>query len=190
MAEITVENGGATPQSDVINGTGDADVIHSGSGDDIVKAGGGDDTVLAGTGSDNVSGGEGNDTIQGGAGADKLRGDEGDDTLMGGSGADRLYGSAGSDIIVGGDDNDVLYGDNPNDGNDDEGYADIFRFDNADGNDKVFDFEEGLDKVELTSGGSYTLVYNAGSGNTTLTYGATTVTFLDSHLTAADIVVL
>ena len=109
--------------------------------------------------------------------------------MDGGAGNDRVYGQDGSDAVTGGDGDDVIYGDNANDGNDNEGYADFFVFDNDDGNDKVFDFEEGIDRVYLSDGAtlddvSFTVT---GSGNTIMTYGLTTVTFYDSIVTAADV---
>ncbi|MCI4661894.1 MAG: lamin tail domain-containing protein [Neomegalonema sp.] len=65
----------------------------------------------------------GDDTLIGGAGNDLLRGDAGADTIIGGAGADRLFGGAG---------------------------ADTFAFDIGDGADRLFDFEDGVDMIEMT----------------------------------------
>ena len=77
-------------------------------------------------GNDFINGGAGNDTLLGGSGRDMLTGDQGDDVLSGGAGNDTLEGGAGSDT---------------------------FRFDstpNASSNwDIVFDFESGVDTIEL-----------------------------------------
>ena len=146
--------------------------------------GDGDDIFNGGAGEDNIRGGAGDDTLLGGLNADKLYGQEGDDELQGGSGGDRLYGGDDEDRIVGGDGNDVLHGDNAGDGDDAEGWSDTFVFDNNDGNDVVNDFEDDLDEVELTSGGTYSLSYEG--NNTVLTYGSTTVTFRGVILEADD----
>lgn len=139
--------------------------------------------VVGGTGNDRLYGEAGANNISAFAGNDKAYGLGGDDRLDGGAGNDRLYGGIGNDLLIGGDGNDVIYGDNP-DGNDNEGFADIFVFDDDDGFDKVFDFETGLDKVVLTNGTEYSLTYKAGA--TILTYGDTVVTFHDELLTNDD----
>jgi Ca2+-binding RTX toxin-like protein len=177
-----------TSAGEVIPGTAGPDVISAGGGLDVVHGYDGDDTITGGANRDRLYGDEGNDIVFGNGSEDKLWGGAGDDTVDGGDDDDRVYGGDGSDIVVGGDGNDVLYGDSPDDGFDAEGFADIFRFDAADGSDKVFDFEHGIDKVELTSGGTYSLAY-AGP-NTILTYGTTTVTFYDEVLDATDVVLI
>jgi len=150
----------------------------------MVKRGGAaDDTITGGNNDDRLYGEGGVDQIAGQDGDDKVFGQAGDDSLEGGAGGDRLYGGDGSDLLVGGNGDDVIYGDNP-DGNDDEGFADIFVFDSNDGNDKVFDFEAGLDTVVLLDGAEFTLTYK--NGNTLLTYGDTLVRFYDEVLTVDD----
>lgn len=176
-----------TPTANTVVGDANNNVISTGGARDIVHAAGGDDTVFGGANADRLYGDDGNDSMSGGGSDDKLYGGAGNDTLDGGGDNDRVYGGDGNDVIIGGNGDDVLYGDNP-DGNDAEGYSDIFRFDSSDGTDKVFDFEHGVDTVELTSGGSYTLTVSG--SNSILTYGTTTVTFYDEILTSADIVVV
>ncbi|MCJ2188609.1 calcium-binding protein [Novosphingobium beihaiensis] len=181
---------GPDPTGTIVNGSSDSDVIDSGGGNDAVHAYEGDDTVYGGANRDHLYGEDGNDFLDGEGENDKLYGGAGDDTLVGGGQNDRLYGGDGDDIINGGDDDDVLFGDNPSDGNDNEGGHDIFLFDGDDGNDKVFDFEHGIDKVHLLGDDlSYTLDYT-NSGNTVMTWGATTVTFYDEKLDASDILVV
>lgn len=165
-----------------------SDVIALGGGSDTLHALGGDDEVSGGANQDSIYGDAGNDHLSGGGSNDKLYGGTGNDTLDGGGQDDRVYGGDGDDVIIGGNGDDVLYGDNPSDANDAEGYADVFRFDSADGHDKVYDFEHGVDKVHLTSGAGYSLTYSG--SNSTLTYGTTTIVFYDEHLDASDIVVL
>jgi VCBS repeat-containing protein len=112
-----------------------------------------------------VEAGEGNDTITA-AGRTRLE-------AFGGVGNDTISGALGNDLIVGGNDNDVLFG---------GAGADRFRFDNADGADEILDFSAAQgDRVQLSSGGSYTLA------GTSFTYGTTTVTADNGHVwTAAD----
>lgn len=182
---VNIING--TDEGDYIVGTAGADSIDAGGAKDVVKAGEGGDYVDGGANRDRLYGEEGNDTMNGGGSDDKVYGGAGEDVLLGGGQNDRVYGGDDSDTIIGGADDDVLYGDNP-DGNDDEGWADTFVFDSDDGNDKVFDFESGLDTIDLIDGGSYTLT-NDGN-NSYLTYGSTTVIFYDEILVDADINVI
>ena len=164
MADIT-----GTPYADNIQTTDENDTVDSGSGADNVRTEGGDDVILAGTGRDKVYAGDG------------------DDVLFGNQGDDRLYGGTGNDTLYGGADDDVLYGDNPNDANDDEGFADVFVFDMDDGNDKVQDFEVGIDKLQFTGGDADDLSFAYVGATTVITYGATTVTVYGATLDADDI---
>ncbi len=75
---------------------------------------------------------EGNDKLLGGQGADSIDGLGGDDTIEGGAGNDRLDGGAGADVLRGG-----------------EG-ADVFVFNAWEGdNDRVEDFQVGVDRIEV-----------------------------------------
>ncbi|WP_291298334.1 Ig-like domain-containing protein [Elioraea sp.] len=112
-----------------------------------------------------VEAGAGDDTITA-AGRTRLE-------AFGGAGDDVITGALGNDLIVGGNDNDTLRG---------GAGADRFRFDNNDGADEILDFSVAQgDRVQLSSGGSYTLA------GTSFTYGTTTVTADNGHVwTAAD----
>lgn len=86
-----------------------------------------------------VHGTMGNDLVQGGPGGMVLLGNAGSDTIIGGSGADTLWGGAGADIMTGGDG------------------ADVFRWREAihsgataGTRDIITDFEQGLDKLDLS----------------------------------------
>lgn len=152
----------------------------------IARGTDGDDIVIGSRKIDRLYGGDGDDVIYGFKQSDKIYGGTGEDTIYGNGGNDVLRGGSGSDLIYGGDKDDRIWGDNDNDGNPDEGFADTFAFDMADGSDTVFDFEDGLDRIYLTEGGVYSL--SASGGNTVLAYGSTTVTFLNAVVTDADIV--
>jgi ELWxxDGT repeat protein len=94
--------------------------------------------VYAAGGADIVIGGSGADFLWGGAGDDIVTGNAGDDTLVGGAGADRLTGGPGTD---------ALYG---NSGNGGDGAVDTFVFTDNWGTDFVFDFEHGIDKLDMS----------------------------------------
>lgn len=69
-----------------------------------------------------------------------IRGNAGDNMLYGQAGNDTLFGGPGNDTLSGGAGNDLLYG-GPG--------ADVFRFTRGMDTDKIADFEQGLDKIEL-----------------------------------------
>lgn len=71
--------------------------------------------------------------INAGMGDDRVTGGEANDFLVGGTGKDRLYGEGGNDSLIGG------MG------------ADAFVFSSNPGNDTIFDFASGTDKIVLTS---------------------------------------
>ena len=78
------------------------------------------------------------DFLWGGSGNDTLTGNGGNDTLVGETGADRLTGGFGTD---------KLYG---NSGNGGDGAIDTFVFGDDWGvTDFVFDFDPGVDKIDL-----------------------------------------
>lgn len=87
-------------------------------------------------GNDTIKGGQGNDTLLGGIGGDSLLGGLGRDNLDGGAGSDRLIGNGGTDELTGGA--GVI--------------KDVFVFDAKSGADKITDFQDGIDRIEITSG--------------------------------------
>jgi Ca2+-binding RTX toxin-like protein len=97
---------------------------------------GSDLIVLASTGVGYLDGHSGNDTIRGGSARDVLIGGAGADRLFGGNGADRLVGGAGRDRLTGGDGNS----------------RDYFVFDAKSGADRITDFQDAIDRIEIASG--------------------------------------
>lgn len=103
----------------------------------------------------NVRGTNGQDTIHGdqqdnnlvGLGnADRIYGGDGNDRIFGNRGSDHLYGEDGEDILNGGNGRDLLYG-----GAD----ADTFVFVDYDfRTDIVFDFEDGIDLLDISQWGA------------------------------------
>lgn len=77
----------------------------------------------------------GDDTLNGLDGNDLLRGGKGNDILNGGNGNDRLRGDAGNDILTGG------------------AGRDRFIFNNRGGNDTVTDYEDEVDRLDVTNFG-------------------------------------
>ncbi len=73
----------------------------------------------------------GNDTIDGGAGSDTIFGGGGDDRLFGGAGADKISGGAGNETLTGG------------------AGADQFIFERMGGQDRITDFQNGLDRIAI-----------------------------------------
>ncbi|MEP3847471.1 MAG: calcium-binding protein [Paracoccaceae bacterium] len=168
--------------NDTINNLGGNDTIDTGTGDDSVLGssdaeqitlGDGDDVARTKGGDDLIEGGQGNDTIAGNGGADTAFGDDGDDTFFmgsqndtafGGAGEDVINGSFGADVLDGGADDDRVRGDagvdqiNGGDGDDllvGGTNADTFWFFDTDatGVDRIKDFEDGLDRVNLSDWG-------------------------------------
>ncbi len=112
-----------------ISGLDSSDYIAGGAGADFLEGGNGNDTVIGGTGSDDVYGDGGDDLLIGSAGNDRLVGGTGDDDLRGGLGSDSLTGGTGIDYFqfLSIDDSNVF-----------------------DGIDRVRDFREDVDKIDLS----------------------------------------
>ena len=120
------------------------DLIQLGLGNDSANGGAGDDTLEGGGGDDILVGGSGTDLLKGGLGEDTLFGGWNDDILEGGDGDDKLYGEEGDDVLKGGKGSDIMTGGKG---------SDIFEFqadDFAAGElDKILDFEDGADLIQL-----------------------------------------
>lgn len=107
----------------------------------------GADTVNGSAWSDRLIGLAGADKINGGGGADRLSGGTERDVLNGGTGDDSLYGGDHGDVLIGGAGADDLYG---------GAGADTFQLNSAaesrgaTGRDAIFDFQHGLDKINLS----------------------------------------
>ena len=162
--------------ADSLYGAAGNDVLNGGGGNDLMSGGTGIDRAefsgsaavrvnLAITAAQNT--GQGTDrlisieNVTGGAGSDRLTGNGAANTLIGGIGADTLIGAAGNDKLIGGYGNDVLSGGVGADrligqqGNDrltGGTYADRFVFATGDGTDTITDFQNGIDRIEITNG--------------------------------------
>ena len=129
---------------DMLAGGAGADVLRGGQGQDRLYGGEDNDTAYGGGGHDYIRGDDGNDRILAGSGNDIVRGGRNDDTMLGGSGDDVIHGGAGNDRVNGQTGNDRLYG---NDG------SDTFMFREGYGTDRILDFENNSDSIDLSSWG-------------------------------------
>jgi serralysin len=93
---------------------------------------------------DPAKGTSGNNTIYGTSAANAIKGLGGDDKLYGRAGNDKLYGDTGSDVLAGESGNDILSGGSS---------ADTFRFTGKWGSDKITDFANGSDHIDLRGNG-------------------------------------
>lgn len=102
--------------------------------------GDGKDKVTGNALNNEVYGMRGNDNLKGAKGADELHGDDGNDKLYGNSGNDTIFGGAGDDLLSGMGGKDRLIGDQG---------ADTFVFTSAINSDRISDFEDNIDTIQL-----------------------------------------
>lgn len=204
--------------NDTMNGAADNDWMSGGNGNDKLDGGDGGDTVYGDAGVDNIDGGTGNDFLSGGSENDKLIGGAGTDSLYGDAGNDNLRGGDDADLLVGGDGKDQLFGDAGNDnifggtGKDTltggagadwltgEADGDRFVFDVGFGDDNVYGWEDGLDRLAFSAIPGVTTIDNLSigtnfSGDTVITVaGQGTVTLVGitdpASITTADLLFL
>ncbi len=106
----------------------------------------------------------------GGAGSDALTGGAGDDMLLGGAGDDYLSGGGGEDVLIAGEGADVLTG---------GAGADVFVF-TADGQqDRITDFQIGVDRLHL---GDWGRLYDISSLTITRSANGARISFADETL--------
>jgi Ca2+-binding RTX toxin-like protein len=138
----------------VIKGLGGNDRLFGEAGDDQMNGAAGDDRFWAGTGDDSVSGGDGADKVYGGGGNDTIQGGAGQDKLSGGAGDDEIWSGTGDDFLSGGTG------------------ADVFVFVAGNGLDRIKDFSDGVDHIQL-SGLSFEKLDLVQTGNgVRVSYGA------------------
>lgn len=203
--------------NDALDGYYGDDAIYGGDGNDQLSGGFGNDTIDGGAGNDilifgfdqgtsqrnntvnlqltrvqttgegkdlilgieHVDAGGGHDRIIGSSGRNWLFGNDGDDTLRGGAGIDTLVGGFGDDELEGGAAADVLTGD---------WGADRFLFSATSGSDRVTDFEDGIDRIQI-AGFTFANVTIADSGaDVLITFGTARVRLsgVDHNLITAD----
>ena len=134
---------------DSLDGGGGMDILMGGTGADQLRGGADDDSLFGDADVDTLLGGPGDDTLDGGDGNDRLEGGTGDDSLLGGLGADYLLGCAGADTLSGFVSVDRLDGGLGDDVLTGGTQADTFVFGRTAGNDRVTDFANDVDKLDL-----------------------------------------
>ena len=177
-------NGGAN--ADVLLGNDNQDRLIGGDGNDTLRGGANPDVLLGNDNQDSLLGGDGNDTLRGEAGSDilfgqnnqdSLVGGDGNDTLDGGSGADILFGQIGDDSLIGGAGKDTLSGGLGRDRLFGGTESDRFRLESGTtaNQDIIEDFEDGIDRFELSGGLSFgaLTISQAGGSNTKIVETAT-----------------
>lgn len=105
------------------DGSNDVDFIIAGDNRDFIRTGRDNDFVDGNGGNDRIYLGSGDDVGFGGSGHDVIRGGKGDDTITGGTGNDYMFGGSGMDTFV---------------------------FATGDGFDRIYRFESGEDKIDLS----------------------------------------
>lgn len=133
----------------------------------------GDDVLIGGDRSDRLRGEYDNDRLVGKGGRDDLQGGYGDDTLNGGNQADRLDGGRGNDLLTGGNG------------------ADVFVFGPDGDTDRIRDFAQGVDLMEITGqpGGFASLTIQDRGDDLEVTYAGGVIVLVDqagATLTNAD----
>jgi Ca2+-binding RTX toxin-like protein len=103
--------------------------VDGGSGNDIITGSSSADDLRGNSGNDTLNGGDGNDTLSGGGGSDTINGGANDDTITGGAGKDTMIGGDGSDTFVFTATSDST----------------------SSARDTIVDFEEGVDKIDLSA---------------------------------------
>jgi len=148
----SVENAIGSDYADWLQGGRDDNEIRGEGGNDFLTGGSGDDILRGGDGNDDLRGGSHDDALYGDAGSDAIYGGYQDDDLWGGSGNDHLDGESGRDVLRGGSGDDTLTG--GSDSDDDYLYgnagSDVFIFFDAIGADRIMDFEDGSDLIDLS----------------------------------------
>jgi len=151
--------------NDTILGAGGFDYIYGEAGNDTLNGGGEVDVIYGGSGNDNISGAMDTDWLFGGDDNDIIDGFHGSDLLFGGAGVDTLKGGEGNDWIWGGSSNGLG-----------DGAIDTFVFEINWGADVIYDFENGIDKIDLSGSGATSFadlsIGQIAGGFTWIAYGA------------------
>ncbi len=134
--------------SDILVGLAGDDMLNGGAARDFLYGGRDQDMLYGEDGNDALRGNLGNDSLFGGKGADDLRGGGNNDFLKGNDDADYLFGGRGMDFVDGGRGDDVLSGGAG--GGVGDGFRDTFAFNSFSGQDRIRDFETGIDLIDLT----------------------------------------
>jgi prepilin-type processing-associated H-X9-DG protein len=137
----SIAMGSVNTKVDVVNGN----TIQSSVTTSLLGSNG--NLTLLGINSTDATGNAGSNTLTGNKGANKLNGLDGNDVLRGANGADQLNGGRGTDTLMGGTGSDK------------------FIFSALSGNDRVTDFQDGIDKISFQKGAGFDFSDLSISGN-------------------------
>lgn len=137
---------GEPENNDDITGTDGDDTLHGYQGNDIIRGRYGNDTIYGGKNKDQLFGNQGQDLIYGHRGDDIIYGGKNNDWLYGNQGNDRIYGNKGRDTIYAGKNDDWIDGGEGDDWIFGNKGSDTFHL--SPGNDIIYDFSVGEDKLE------------------------------------------
>lgn len=144
------------------------------------------------SGNDILRGTPRQDTIRGFTGNDIILGFGGNDRLLGEAGNDRLVGGVGSDVLLGGIDNDILDGGVGNDVITTGAGRDRILLRRKEGFDRVTDFRNNSDKIDLVGVSFGQLTLRQQGNNVLIKLGGTNVLLIEnisqSLLNRADFV--
>jgi Ca2+-binding RTX toxin-like protein len=134
-------------------------------------------------------GGLGNDTMTGNWGEDLLFGGDGQDRLGAGSDNDQVFGGSGNDTVIGFDGDDLL-----NDGSGADLLnggigADTFVLVTDGASDRIVDFENGIDRIDLTDSFASLTITTLAAGRVQILHSGEVLLVEDlaRQLTAADL---
>ena len=144
------------------------------------------------SGDDLLQGTPKRDTIRGSTGNDTISGLGGSDRLLGEAGNDRLVGEAGNDVLLGGTDSDILDGGKGNDVITSGSGRDRILLRRREGFDRVTDFRNNLDKIDLVGVSFGQLTLSQQGNDVLIKLGGTNVLLIEnirqSVLNRADFV--
>lgn len=163
--------------ADTIFGGANHEALYGGNGHDLIHGRDGDDDIFGGSGNDDLRGGAGRDRIDAASGNNTLYGHADSDSILGGNGIDDIYGGGGNDRIDGGKGRDTIDGGVGQDILTGSGGRDFFVFQQVAGDDRITDFVNNVDWIDISAFGLRSTQYgavvapalsNAGSGATLL----------------------
>lgn len=174
--------------ADRIDGGTGHDIVHGGAQNDTLLGAAGNDALYGGNDRDRMDGGDGNDTLVGNWGNDTLLGGNGDDKLAAGSDNDAVYGGAGRDQLIGFEGNDRLYDGTGQDVFNGGTGADVFVLSKDGDLDRILDFQDGIDLLDLTTAFATLTITTLKPGQVQIDTGSDVLIVQDTArtLTAAD----
>ena len=156
-----VKFGGNLPTDATLEGGAGDDLLIGGSGNDFLNGGDGNDRLFAEGGNDTLLGSNGNDRLVGQDGNDRLFGGVGRDTILGGTSSDRLDGGTGNDVLISGVGRDRI----------------VVR--RGQGTDRLRDFRNGADRIDLVGIGFNQLTLRQSGDNVLVRLGQQTLLVLE-----------